>query len=496
MARRAALITTLLALLLAAPAQAAKQCEEPGNEWTRATPAEAGMDAARLQEAMDYASTQASFAARVYRWGCLVAEDRAAPLNRNQEYESWSMAKSVTSMVFGRALSLGLVSPNDPVGSLVPEADPAHGRIALRDLLTMTSGLRWNGLRDYNIFTMEDRVRDALTLEPVHPPGTYYEYAQSPVTLLGEAVARAVGDDFEFFAERELMTPIGIAPTSWRWTRDRANHPLAFMGVVMRPDDFARLGELMRRGGTWRGRRLLSTSYVRRAITPSKTNGCYGWLIWVNAGAPCVGPTVQTRPISEEREFPDLPGDMYHFAGLFGQLVTVFPSQGIVIVRTGQDPGLAPSGGAGWEHELYRKVLAAVVDQEIPPPGPPTQAQVARPNHDYGFGQSLAEPDQYSKGSFPDQLPPPGPALARAPELRVLKVRRRSVRVRVGCPARSPSGAHCAGRVRLKGKARRYDLAPGQSRKLRLRVRKARGKMVTARNSQALGGAWTKRRVR
>ena len=70
----------------------------------------------------------------------------------------------------------------------------------------MTSGLRWNGLRDYNIFTMPDRVRDALTLEVVKPPGTYFEYAQSPVSLLAEIVGRAAGEDVHGFAQRELMT--------------------------------------------------------------------------------------------------------------------------------------------------------------------------------------------------------------------------------------------------------------------------------------------------
>ena len=26
--------------------------------------------------------------------------------------------------------------------------------------------------------------------------------------------------------------------------------------------------------------------------------GCYGWLIWLNAGKPCIGPTVTERPLS------------------------------------------------------------------------------------------------------------------------------------------------------------------------------------------------------
>jgi hypothetical protein len=44
-----------ICLLAAAPAQAAKSCGEPGSQWQRATPAEAGMDAAKLQDALDYA---------------------------------------------------------------------------------------------------------------------------------------------------------------------------------------------------------------------------------------------------------------------------------------------------------------------------------------------------------------------------------------------------------------------------------------------------------
>ncbi len=209
------MVTVLAGLVLASPASAAKTCAEPGGAWPRATPGEAGMDAAKLQSALDYASGDLSFAVRVYRHGCLVGEDRLAPANRTQRYESWSMAKSVTALMFGRAMQLGLISPDDPVGSLVPEADLAHGAITMRDLLTMTSGLEWNGFRDYNIFTGFDRIHDALTLRAVHKPGTFFEYAQSPVSLLAEAIGRSAGMDAGAFAQQELMGPLGIAPESW-----------------------------------------------------------------------------------------------------------------------------------------------------------------------------------------------------------------------------------------------------------------------------------------
>ena len=142
---RILICTTIAAAALGAgaqPAAAATSCPEPGADWQRATPAQAGMDAARLQDAMDYGSTQLSFAVRVYRRGCLVGEDRLAPVNRTQQYESYSMAKSITSVLFGRAMQQGLIGPDDPVGSLVTEADRPHGAVTMRNLLTMTSGWR------------------------------------------------------------------------------------------------------------------------------------------------------------------------------------------------------------------------------------------------------------------------------------------------------------------------------------------------------------------
>lgn len=469
------MLAALGALLLAAPAHAARQCAAPGADWERATPAEAGFDGAKLQDAIDYATSQASYAVRVYRHGCLVGEDRSAAVNRSQRYESYSVAKSVTSMLFGRAMTLGLISPDDRVGALVPEADAPHGLITMRDLLTMSSGLEWNGFRDYNV-NMPDRVRDALTLRPVHPTGTYFEYAQSTVALLAEATGRSAGEDPQAFFQRELLDALGIPADAWEWKRDRAGHILGFMGVNMRPDDFGRLGELLRRRGAWRGQRLLSQEYVRDAVAPSRTNGCYGWLIWLNAGKPCVGVRTSNRPVSDSREWPDMPVDMYRFSGLFGQLVTVFPSQGIVFVRTGQDPGPVNFSGGDWEHETYTRMLGAVTDQKVETAGEggPDSPGIDRSNPDQGFQHSIAEPDRYSQGQSPDPLPPAGPRRARAAQLALARpraTRRGVVVVRLSCPPRGGTGA-CAGRARLDGARGRvaYSVAPGKARTLRFRL--------------------------
>jgi hypothetical protein len=301
------------------------------------------------------------------------------------------------------------------------------------------------------------------------------------VALLVEAVGRAAGRDAGDFVQRELMTHVGIPAGAWTWSRDPAGHIQGFWGVQMRPDDYGRLGELLRDGGVWRGRRLLSREFVTRAIAPSPTNGCYGWYIWVNAAAPCIGPTVGSRPVSDQRDFPDLPADLYRFSGLFGQLVTVFPSQSLVIVRLGQDPGLVPAGGADWERELYRRVLSAVVDQRIPPTGQPERVNDERKSADYGFQTALFEPDQYNQGREQAPLPPAGPERARAARLRLAREVVRGdgvVLARLHCPARwlGRRLRRCAGTATLDGAraAIGYDVAGGFGRRLRFRLTPAR----------------------
>jgi len=482
-ARQRTFLASLCALVAAcvvlpASASAAAECAAPGpGDWQTATPAEAGMDAAKLQDAIGFGQQNSSYAIRVYRNGCRVGEDPAAPVTRGATYQSWSMAKSITSLIFGRAMTLGAISPDDPLGSLVPEADEPHGEITMRHLLQATSGLEWNGLRDYNVF-MPNRVQNALTTPVAREPGTYWEYSQDGPALVAEAVQRAVGRDFQEFAQNELFGPIGISPQDWHWDRDSAGHTQGFFGMHMTADDYARLGELMRRGGVWGGKRLLSERFVREAVTPSAQNGCYGYLIWVNASFPCVGPRVVDRPIEDHRDFESLPADMYQYAGLFGQWVTVFPSQGLLVVRTGQDNGTF-TGDAGWQEEMYRRMLGAITDEPITSPDPsPGADEVSTEDVDHGFFEAGQHPEQYSQGQDPPPLPPAGPLRARATliEPRSATVTKRDrAAVRLRCPPVWAKGldASCEGKARLTGAAKRirYDVRAGKKRVLRFDLR-------------------------
>ena len=509
--RGALLATAVAAVLLVAPqgALAAERCQAPvEGEWQRVTPEQAGMDAGRLQDAIDYASTQGGLAVRVYRYGCLVGEDRFAPGNSSTRFESWSMSKSIVSLLFGKAMSDRLISPGDPVGSLLPEADEAHGRVTMNDLLTMSSGVHWNGFRDYNIFTQSDRVGDWLTLGFDHPPGTYFEYAQSAVAVIPEAIERATGTDAQAYLQGRLLDKLGIEASSWVWERDGKDNIEGFWGARMKIGDFARLGELMRRGGRWRGVRLLSRDYMRQALAPSRANPCYAWLIWTNNAKPCIGPRISDRDVVDAYGYPGTPRDMFVYSGLFGQIVAVFPSQGIVIARNGQDSPGTLAGATNWQIELFRRVLQSITDERVKLPDDPPGETIEQV--DGGFQNAIFDPGEYSKGQFPDPLPPAGPARVRAPLLSegARRIRGRRAFVRVKCP-RAQVGAvqTCRGRVSLKGgAARAYEIRQGRGKRLGVRLERRtlrrlerHGKIALtakARNRDSVGGSASRKKLR
>ena len=120
-----------IAALAPGSAQAAKHCAEPGARWERATPAEAGMDAAKVADAVRYAIGQRprSPCASI-RHGCLVAEDALNPERVGMPWQSFSLAKSVVSMVFGRAWTLGPDRAGRPGRLAVPGGRRAARRAA------------------------------------------------------------------------------------------------------------------------------------------------------------------------------------------------------------------------------------------------------------------------------------------------------------------------------------------------------------------------------
>lgn len=385
------------------------QCAEPDAAWEPRALEDLRLDSAQLQDALDWANQHSGLSVAVYRDGCLAAQSTLDTLTAALPLDGWSMTKSVTAMVVGRAVTLGLFDLDQPIGTWVPEADAAHARITPRQLLTMTSGLHSNYVRDFAL-PLQDRVCDALALPFDHEPGAYWQYAQSTLDLLIYSVERATGRDIQEFAQAELFGPIGIPAGSYIWERDPHGHTNAWAHLRLRNQDWARLGRLMLQNGQWSGRQILSADYVRQALTRHPLNPAYGLLFWLNGGDWWEVPNVEGIDRGEGSLIVAGTDDMFMFVGLGEQRTYVIPSRNLVIVRTGErgshelDTRVAVwSGRAGQiDHELVRRVLLAVKDVPYADPGPYVSAGPhAPPLQDSIYADALEIPEHAEAMTVP-----------------------------------------------------------------------------------------------
>jgi CubicO group peptidase (beta-lactamase class C family) len=245
---------------------------------------------------------------------------------------SFSAAKSFLSTLVGIAIDEGLIgSVEDPVTRYLPELverDPEFRRITLRDLLTMTSGIRYHeggflGDDTYTYYGVDLRDIALNRTRIADPPGSWHYNNYNPL-LLGLILERTAGTSVADFASTRLWRPLGAeADATWSLDSEDSGFEKMESGVNARPVDYARFGLLLLHGGEWNGRRILSRSWVRAATgvdatSPSASYYSYGYFWWLD---------------------PDHPGRFYAF-GKYGQFIYVAPDADVVVVRLGRDSGV------------------------------------------------------------------------------------------------------------------------------------------------------------
>lgn len=359
--------------LQAVPRHAPK-CVQPAEDqmFPPADAATLGFNEERLAAALDYGTQLLSSSIRVYRYGCLAAETQQDQVSVWVPQLMASASKTILSLSIGRAVTLGHLRLDDPIGKYLPEADAPHAALTVRQLLTQTSGLALV-LADEIAGILSDPVQQTLAMPFWYEPGTEYMYAQNTLATLARIVERASGEEFQVFTQRELMTPMGIARNHWLWLRDRSGGTIAAGGLLMRPDDEARMGHLMLYEGRWRGQQLIDAAYMRELRRGTAANPGYGFLVWTNEGDWHKGSAIG-RPV--RIDYPLLPGvprDAYGAMGALGQMIVAIPSRHLVIVRNG-GPGDGASTIEGLKYkELIRLISDAVDDApRITEPGPLT----------------------------------------------------------------------------------------------------------------------------
>jgi len=191
--------------------------------------------------------------------------------------ESMSITKSVTALAIGRLVTDGRLDSIDrPLSDWYPQwrEGPKSG-ITLRHLLAHTSGLDpW-----FDRLRAEDPVAAVLDSPLVSSPGTRFEYNNAAIILLPAVVHRISGKPMDELVRDEIFAPLGIRDFSW--ARAPNGIPYANAGLQIRPADLARIGELLRNRGTWRGHEILSSAWIDEMLRPGTVEPTYGLLWWM-----------------------------------------------------------------------------------------------------------------------------------------------------------------------------------------------------------------------
>lgn len=241
--------------------------------------------------------------------------------NENSKTNSFSMAKSITTSLLGKAIMDGYIEDlNQPVSDFYPEYD--YAKTTVGDLASMASGLDWIELYT-NPFCItaranydNDLAETILNQKVVKTPGVEFEYLSGSTALLGMVIQKATDKPLAKYLSKSFWKPLGTTNDAL-WQLDDKEHRLAkaFTSISSNAKDFARFGKLYKDHGKWGGKQLLDSAFVTKSITPrfaeSPEYG-YGW--WL-------------KDIGNKHFFM--------MRGHLGQYVFVEPNDNIIIVRLG-----------------------------------------------------------------------------------------------------------------------------------------------------------------
>jgi CubicO group peptidase (beta-lactamase class C family) len=290
----------------------------------------------------------------VLQHGRIRVQRYALGFGSEQRWESFSVAKSVTSTLLGIALQRGDIhSMDDALGIYIPGLrDSAYAKVTVQQLLTMTSGVHWN--EDYadarsDVAQMylgacvdgQAHILSYLKKQPRQwPAGTHWNYNTAETDLLGILVQRATHHSLAAYLSQTIWKPYGMATDAY-WIKDECDgSDTGGSGLSATLGDYARLGQFMLDGGRIAGKPVIAKAWLEGALRRQEKVDApdrgYGYLWWTDTDG------------------------SYAAIGIFGQMVYVDPARHLVIAQVGSWPHATSDALVATRREFVAAVKRAV----------------------------------------------------------------------------------------------------------------------------------------
>jgi CubicO group peptidase (beta-lactamase class C family) len=290
--------------------------------------------------------------------GKLVHDEYSPYCQRNTLHWMASITKTFTSTLIGIAIDKELIeSVDSTLFELLPQyaehfKDPQKKKIALKHIMTMTSGLMWNEQVSYNnpensewqMVESEDWMSYVVSKSMRSEPGMIFYYNTGGIHLLSAVIKSVSGLYAHQFAEKHLLHPMGIY--AYQWNKDPMGYPCTGGtdgGIGLRTRDIAKFGWLFLKDGKWKGKQIISEKWLKEApFTHVTTKGrgrsyAFNWM-------------TGNRIINGKRF-----GYIASF-GYGGQTLYIVPEFDLILVFTcelsGQDSGV---------NRLVKKTFEAII---------------------------------------------------------------------------------------------------------------------------------------
>lgn len=244
---------------------------------------------------------------------------------------SFSMAKSVTSILIGCAIDEGLIkSVDDPITNYIPELkNNGFEKVTIKHLLQMTSGIKFNEsyvnpFGDAASFYYGLNLRKEIgKMKLKTEPGKKFEYVSGNTQLLGLVLERSLKEKtITSYLQEKIWTPLEMEyDASWSIDRKKNGLEKTFCCLNARARDFAKIGRLYKNKGNWNGKQIVSQKWVEESTKLDTSEGSanyYQYQWWL--------PT---------------PNEDFMAEGILGQFVYVNPKKDLIIVRLGKNEGKA-----------------------------------------------------------------------------------------------------------------------------------------------------------
>ena len=255
----------------------------------------------------------------------IIKEDYFLGYDENSMTNSFSMSKSIISLLFLKSIEEGTIpSLNSKLTDYFPAFNESNGsNVTLSDLSTMSSGLVWEeNYKDLMGITAQAYVTKDLNKLMMGSKfsgisGDKFKYLSGNTQLLAMAIEKANNSTIQELTYRWLWNPMGAKNDAlWMIDSKEKNMTKAYCCLSSNAKDFAKVGLVYKNFGKINEQKLIDSSFISMSIKPRfNSNPIYGYGIW----------------IGKQNNI-----DFFSLRGHQGQYVIVIPKEDVIIVRLGK----------------------------------------------------------------------------------------------------------------------------------------------------------------